>query len=134
METGPDLTRLMSKNRKILETWYSIFADHLHFLVPRPNKWNETDPVHVGDVVLFLFKENAVMKQDVWKLARVVEVISPTRVQLQYSIKTRKGNTEVKTLERNPRQLCMILGEDEYGVNTYEHLEKLRNCSETEGF
>ena len=111
MESGPELERLMEKNRKILETWYKIFVEHLYYLIPRPtSKWHATDPVNVGDVVLFVFKENAVMKQDVWKLARVVEVFSPTKVKLQYSIKTKRGDTEVKFLERNPRQLCMILG------------------------
>ena len=134
MESGPELGRLMEKNRKILETWYKIFVEHLYYLIPRPTgKWHTTDPVNVGDVVLFVFKENAVMKQDVWKLARVVEIFSPTKVRLQYSIKTKRGDTEVKFLERNPRQLCMILGEDEYGINTYKHLEKLRSNCESKG-
>ena len=74
------------------------------------------------------------MRQDVWKIARIVGIVSPTTVEVQYSIRNQKGETVVKTLKRCPRQLCLILSEDEYGINTHEYLEKLRDNCECVGF
>ena len=127
MESGPELSRLMEKNRKIMETWYSVFASNLRNLVPPPPKWSKSDEVKVGDVVLFVFKDNAVMKQDVWKLGRIIDCPNSTTVEIQYSIQSKTGKLQVKTLMRNPRQISIIVGEGEYGINTHEYLDQLRN-------
>ncbi len=42
--------------------------------------------MQVGDIVLFIFQDAMIPKLNVWKLARVVEIVSAHRVNLQYSL------------------------------------------------
>ena len=130
MDTGPELSRLQEKTRKITKVWHKIFVDHIHHLCAAPRKWNKTDEIGVGDVVLFLMQENGGIGDDVWKLGKIVEKDGPTKVRIQYSLQSKKGNIEVKTLVRNPRQVCIIVGEGEYSINSHEYLDELRNCYE----
>ena len=126
METGPELSRLREKNRKVTEVWFKIFTDHIHHLVRPPQRWNKTDEIGTGDIVLFIMRENGGIGQDDWKLGKIVEKPSPTKVVIQYSLQSKKGNVEVKTLTRNPRQVCIIVSEGEYSITTHEYLNELR--------
>lgn len=131
---GSDSERLVRKNREILETWYTIFLDRLHHLMPRPPKWNRTDPVSVDDVVLFLFSENVGNKIDNWKIGKVKRVVKPNEVEIEFCVVNDKGKVSKRTLQRSPRNLSVIIAANELSINSHEYFKKLcheeqsKNC------
>ena len=108
IEDADNMDRLLQKNNKILKTWYSIFAAKIHHLIPRPTKWKKDDPVHTGDIVLFLHTENP-MDKGIWNLGRVEKVIKPNQIEIKYSTNsTKKGKPVLKSLLRSPRDISII--------------------------
>ena len=114
IENSGNLDRLLQKNNKILSTWYNLFSQKIHHLIPRPKKWTKDDPIQVGDVVLFIYNDNPNMDKDVWRLGRVERIIKPTQVEIKFPFKVLdNGKSKMKTLIRSPRDISIIQGVDE---------------------
>ena len=108
IQDAENLDRLLQKNNRILKTWYSIFASKIHHLIPRPPKWTKDDPIHVGDVVVFLYNENP-MDKGIWNLGRVEKIVKPTQVEIRFPTQAKKkGKPVMKTLVRSPRDISVI--------------------------
>ena len=45
-------TNLMRENQAIMSNWYQIFANLIHHLIPRRNKWTKDDKIQDGDICL----------------------------------------------------------------------------------
>ncbi len=61
----------------------------LYLLVPRSEKIKDRK-VRVEDIVLFIFQNAMIPKLNVWKLARVVEIVSTHSLKFQYSLAGKK--------------------------------------------
>ena len=96
------------------------FTSRIHFLIPRP-KWFTSDLVKVGDICLFVMDDGLKPKLWTWKIGKVVD-ISGRRLTIGYFI---PSSAMMKTLQRNPREVSVILSPDELAVNTLEHYLKL---------
>ena len=64
---------LLERNRLIQAEWYKILVSRFQHLIPQ-TKWNKTDEVKVGDIVLFIFEDGISKKLDIWKLGRVENI------------------------------------------------------------
>ena len=120
LNSGVDYQSLVRKNKEILKFWYSIFLEHIHLLIPRPNKWLRTDEVQVNDVVLFLFSESPSSKAEKWRLGIVREVKKKNSLLIEYSDGIHK-----RTLTRSPRDLSIIVANGELEVNTTDYFKSL---------
>ena len=69
--------------RIVQSVWYQILIDRLHYLIPKPKKWMKTDPVSIGDVVVFVLKDAGVLKRTTWSTGRVIKP-APAQVRIQY--------------------------------------------------
>ena len=121
LSKGSDSEALLRKNQEIMKAWYSIFHDHIHLLIPRPAKWLRTDPVNVGDVVLFLANETPGSKSDHWKLGLIKDIPKKNSLTIEYTI----GGKSRKTLNRCPRDVCVIAAADELSMNSTEYFRSL---------
>ena len=104
-----------------MRAWYTIFNERIHFLIPRPLKWQRTDPVKIGDVVLFLFNETPGSKTDNWKLGVIRDVPKKNSVSIEYTL---NGKTK-KILSRCPRDVSIIVGANELPMNSLEYYKAL---------
>ena len=117
---GTDSETLLRKNQEIMKSWYSIFNDRLHLLIPRPAKWQRTDPVHIGDTVLFLANETPGTKANAWKLGLVKEIPKKNSLQIEYMCGNKK-----KHLTRCPRDVSIIVAAEELPITSLEYFNKL---------
>jgi len=120
LSKGADSETLLRKNQEIMRTWHSIFNDRIHFLIPRPMKWQKTDHIAPGDIVLFLFNETPGTKSDNWKLGIIKEIPKKNSVKIEYTLGKSK-----KTIYRCPRDVSIIVGADELTMNSQEYFRKL---------
>ena len=100
---------LLDRNKAIFKSWYGIFMDRLHLLVPTVDKTTYRD-LQLNDIVLFKFQDANVPQLEVWKLGRVIQLISARTVLLQYS----HAGAGHKQIRRSVRQISLILGVEEY--------------------
>ncbi len=63
----------------------------------------------VGDIVLFIFQDAMIPKLNMWKLARVVEIVSAHSINLQYCL----AGGPKKYVLRSIRQLAIIVAVEE---------------------
>ena len=109
-----------------MECWYTIFYERLHYLIPRPLKWLKTDPINIGDVVLFIFNENPGLNTNTWKLGIVTEIRSKNSIGIEYPSGTdRKGNITKKVLHRCPRDISLISAANELPINSKEYFNQI---------
>ena len=100
--------------------------DKIHHLIPRPAKWNKTDVINVGDVVLFTSVENAAMNKTVWKLGRGQSIPKKNKIVVTYP-----GNStglklpKMKTITRCPRDISVISAAGEIDLNSKAYLEQI---------
>ena len=80
----------------------------------------------IGDVALFIMKEvQSYKKKDAeWRLGLVVEVQS-RKITLEFSGRNKKEGKS--RLERNPREICILLGAEELAINSTEYFQRLLN-------
>ena len=134
IDHGPDLDWLVEKNQRIMSTWYKIFEEHIHHLMPRPAKWQETTPVRVGDIVLFIMSDAKYVKDERWKLGRVHQIFRPSRIQIEYNLIVSGESVTKKYIWRNPRQIALVTTTDEISTNTKEYLGRLQRGEDDEWF
>ena len=121
--SGPDM--LLRVNQQIQNTWYTIFLERLHHLIPKPPKWNKTDVPQKGDIVLFVETDGLKAKESCkWKLAKVVDVHpSGSKVTVEFCapIPPGKQMPKKRTLVRKIREVSVIFSTDDVPINTQEH-------------
>ena len=98
----------LDRNREIMQEWHSIFMDRLQLLVPRSSKVDGRD-TEVGDIVLFVFADGGVKRDNQWKLGKVIELVSGTTAKIQYSL----AGAAPKTMLRSVRSMVLILSAQE---------------------
>ena len=113
-------TQLLEASRKCQTVWYQLFLDRLHYLIPKPAKWSQTDSVCVGDICVFVFKDSSIEKNWTWSLGRVVEA-SKRKLSIDYFP---RGKKTPGVVERNPRQVSVIHSASDLPVNTLEYFQK----------
>jgi len=113
---------ILERNRLIQAEWYKIFISRIHHLIPQ-TKWNKSDEVKIGDIVLFIFEDGISKKLDIWKLGRV-ENIEKGKLLIKYTIPSSKTP---KTIFRKSREVSKILSSDDLGLNTVEHFQRVSN-------
>ena len=125
LNAGPD--KLLEVNRKIQETWYRIFIDRIHNLIPKPNKWHKSDRPEVNDIVLFIQSDSVKGKETkTWKLGRIIGFLkNKSRAEIEYCGTIPGGDRlpEKKTIVRNVRYISVIFSVEDLGINTSKHFE-----------
>lgn len=120
---------LVQKIHNIYQHWYQLLLNRLHHLIPRPGKWSRTDPVQLGDIVVFLYNES-ISQNGVWKLGRVVKITHDgRRVDIEFPVTKNKSLNTIPTkrvLTRSPRDICLIHGVGELQLNSQEYLESVK--------
>ena len=88
-----------------------------------PGKWRKsTPPLNPGDVVLFVVLESASRsrKNGTWRKGKVLTA-TDRRVRIEQVLKS--GTKTV--LERNPRDVSVIVGANTLAINTRDYFSKL---------
>merc|ERR1712121_577269 len=104
-----------------MRSWYTIFLDRIHYLIPRPRKWQQTDTVAIGDIVLFMFNETPGSKSDNWKLGIVKDIPKKNSLTLEYI----SGKSSKKTLNRCPRDVSVIASAKDLPMNSEGYFKNL---------
>ena len=110
----------LDRNREIFTGWYKLFLERIHLLVPQSERV-EDRAVQLGDVVLFIFQDSLVPKFNVWKLGRVVQLISSRTVLVKYS----QAGLESKFIRRSIRQMCIVQGVEELSSSPLDASEEM---------
>jgi hypothetical protein len=98
----------LDRSNDIFTAWYKIYLDRLHLLIPKPERIDDRK-IQTGDIVLFVFQDAAIPKLGVWKLGRVVELLTAHSVKILYTL----AGGPKKYLVRSIRQLTVIVGVEE---------------------
>ena len=99
----------LERNRMLTATWYEMFIERIHLLIPPPAKENDRQP-ELGDVVLFVHQDPNVKKLWTWKLGVIEEKISRSSYRIHY-ITTETG--EPRHVVRAVAQISIIVPVDE---------------------
>ena len=128
-ETGP--TQLLNRVQDIQSYWYQLLLDRLHHLIPRPNKWCKTDPITVGDIVVFKLKDNNNSKMEKWVTGKVSDVQREgRRILCSYPTSLMAGSkVKWSSVLRSPRDLCIISAASDIPLNSKEFFEKIKKIA-----
>ena len=128
LHMSANLSRLLERNQELYEFWYKSYIDNIHQFALKPSKWPRSDELPVvGDVVLFVFKEDPTYSKKYadWKLGRVV-VVETRMIAVEYvSGVRRSGETVKRNLQRNPRDVVVLLGAEELAINSANYFSRL---------
>ena len=128
LSKGSGMSNLLKRNKEIQTLWYQIFIDKLHHLIPRPQKWNKSEPISSGDICLFTHTENAGLGKGFWKIGKVVSVSSKNKVTIKYPGNTFHGKYKLPVLReitRSPRNISIISPVDAVDLNSRNYFEKI---------
>ena len=118
---------LLAVNRAAQITWYKLFLDRIHHLIPKPKKWLSTEVPVIDDIVLFVYLDSQKSRNEyVWKLGKVIQVHKGGRkVTIAFPEKT-KALLEIpklKTLVRRIKEISVIHSSKDFIPNTKEHYQ-----------
>ena len=120
---------LLDRNRRITSAFLQILVDRIHHFHHKPDKWLKSadKPPKVDDIVLFVVGDgNVVAHGKVWKLGRLVQV-GETRVRIMYPNKSKPDKIPTwKFVERNWREISVLLSEDELYMNSNEYFNSIK--------
>ena len=127
--TGP--THLLNKVKDIQTYWYQLLLDRLHVLIPSPPKWNKSDMLNKGDIIVFRLKDNVNSKMEKWVVGKVSDIQKEGRkILCTYpTYVPGKDNVKWSTVFRSPRDLCIISRESEIPLNSQEFFNRIRIVS-----
>ena len=117
---------LLEACRNYQKVWYQILVDRLHHLIPKSKKWQNTDGVETGDIVVFVHDDSHVPKQWTWFLGKVIGK-QERKLIIEYFAGS-KGEKTKMTVHRNPRQVAKIHEAKDIPVNTQEYYERNVKC------
>ena len=106
-------SRLVKQNSEVEEAWWKVWStEKLQEFIPRSSKWSKSsDPVDVGDIVVFLkTAKESVLGEPVWRLGRVMTAEPDKdgivrKVEVQYR---NDGEKVFRTVTKSVRQLCVL--------------------------
>ena len=126
LEMSANLTRLLDRNREIYHTWFQIFLDNIHLLALKPNKWNSNSrKPKENDIVLFVLSDAGYTKNErAWKLGKVIETRNTKVKIMSFNKSSKNSKVQSSILERNVRDVSIILSADELYVNSRQYYEK----------
>ena len=127
--TGP--SQLLNKIKDIQTYWYQLLLDRLHVLIPSPPKWNKTDLLNKGDIVVLRLKDNPNSKMEKWVVGKVTDIQKEGRkILCSYpTYVSGKDNVKWSTVFRSPRDLCIISRESEIPLNSQEFFNRVKIIS-----
>lgn len=126
---GSGLTTLLRKNQEIQSYWYQMFLDRIHHLIPRPEKWKNTDKINVGDICLFIYTERPGLGKDIWKIGRIKSIPRSDKVEIEFPGKAPTGIhhlPEKKVLVRSPRNISIISAVGDLNLNSRKYFESVQ--------
>ena len=131
IKKGAGADALLKRNQEIQKLWYQMLLDRIHYLIPRPSKWNRSDVFSVGDICLFTYNENFSMGKDTWKLGRITEIPKKNKVVITFPSKFNKKDVpQMKTIVRCPRNISIIASADELDLNSRAYYDNLTKGGE----
>ena len=125
---------ILDRNRKITSTFLQILVDRIHYFNYRPKKWlySSEVPPRVDDIVLFLMEDGKVSADNDWKLGRIIEV-HDRKVRVMYpSKKTPNHIITWKFVDRNWRDVSILVAENELYLNSKDYFESIKKKVDTE--
>ena len=102
--TNSPLT-LLERNQLISSTWYQIFLDRLHLLIPPPQHLEDRSPA-IGDVCLFVHEDPNYKRLWSWRLGIIQAQLTRTTFEIRYCT---PGTGRVRTLTRSAKQISIIV-------------------------
>ena len=99
---------MLERNQLISATWYQIFIDRLHLLIPPPQHAEDRLP-RIGDVCLFVHEDPNYKRLWTWRLGIIQAQMSRTTFEIRYCT---PGTGRVRTLVRATRQISVIVPEE----------------------
>ena len=133
VDLAPNMIKLLQRNRQIYQSWYQLFMDEIHNINLRPDKWTKSSPMPVvGDIVMFVMTDAKASKEArQWKLGRVHSVSKRT-ISIQYSTSSNKSQQTTKhTVERNPRDVSIIVALEDLYTNSKDYFNCLNDQSQS---
>lgn len=123
---GAGATDMLRRNQNLQHYFYQMLVDRLHNFIHRPLKWSKTDKVKVGDICIFVYKENPGMNKNVWKLGEVTNAANQRKLEITFPGNSVPGKLpKLKTIIRSPRQVCIIFAVCDADLNSREFFEKI---------
>ncbi len=118
LETNPGraLKELANTNQQLLD----LLGNYVHRFIPG-KKYSDVHPPEVGDVVLLLLKEAERSRNKVYKYGRVIKLNVDGRINKVLVEYRNADEVVMRQVERNIKDLVLILGCEEIGFNTLEH-------------
>ena len=100
-----------------------MIIDRMHHLVHKPNKWTKTDKVNVGDLCIFVHNDSTVLKNNQWRLGKVVKVCD-RKIEIAVSRNTNHAKAfKEKIFVRSPRQVSIICEAGDLDLNFRKFLK-----------
>ena len=122
-ESSANLQRLLARSHEIFSTWFHLFIENIHLLNATSSKWTKSDPpLNPGDVVLFVVQETASgSKRN--GVGRLGKVLTATNRKISIEQVWKSGTKTV--LERNLRDVFVVVGVEELAIHTTKYFSKL---------
>ena len=122
---------LLELNRAAQITWYQMFLDRLHHLIPC---WLHSDIPSVNDIVIYGYLDSQNSKdQSMCKLGKVISISASGR-KIATAFHERVSPEKLpklKTLSRSIREVSVIFPVRDLTLNTRDHYESLKTDSDT---
>ena len=130
LDKGAGATEILRRNQNLQHYFYQMLIDRLHHLVHRPLKWSKTDKVSIGDICVFVYNENMGMNKNVWKVGKIVNNDNPRKLVISFPEKITPGEDikkipKMRTIQRNQRQVCILVDAESVSLNSRAFLDKL---------
>ena len=132
-------SKLLDRNRKVQEIWYTKLVENMHELIPQStNDSKDSPPPSVDDIVWFVFDDNTV--RPVYRIGKVVAVSerarriktdgrNSSRVStcdiIYFSGTDANGTNIMKTVTRSVRQVIILCGSKDVAVYSREFYENM---------
>jgi hypothetical protein len=122
---------LLKRLQAIQSYWYQLLLDRMHHLIPKPDKWDKSDPVNINDIVTFRFIDSDSSKMEKWKIGKVVEILKDgRRVRIMYAhVTPGKPKPKMMFVERSPRDICIVSSASDLNLNSSEFFQQVKKIS-----
>ena len=121
---GP--VQLLKRVQDIQAYWYQLLLDRLHHLIPKPEKWSNTDEIKLGDVVVLKILDNPNSKLEKWSIAKVSEIQNGGRRIVCSSPHLQpNGSLKMASIIRSPRDICIVSAAEDIPLNSREFFHRI---------
>ena len=120
------LVAAIDKGTEILELWYQLMIENIHYLGLKPDKWHkdsERQPQQ-DDVILFLQDDNPLGTTQLrWKLGIVTDA-SPRKITIRPA-SPKDTPSRDSTLTRSPSDVVILYGMEDLVLGSHQHQEAI---------